>query len=254
MRILKLLFGLYQLLLSVLGLSFIVFSFIMVSRSNPDNVHWFVLICLLFTIGMGIGFCSLNGVRWIFGPRKMFEKFKGLAPVSIVFAVLMTGIVVLLAAETDWGAFCRSLVRHSQNRGSQLLGQNAPDFHAEDINGKPLHLLDFRGKYVLLDFWATWCGPCIAEIPNVQRLNEKYSKDKLIVIGISLDRDEQVLLSFLKKNNLSFLQILDKKKTISNKYNVTAIPMNFLIGPDGIIIAADLRGRQLLKLISNHIE
>ena len=60
MRILKLLFGLYQLLLSVLGLSFIVFSFIMVSRSDPDNVHWFVLICLLFTIGMGIGFCLLN--------------------------------------------------------------------------------------------------------------------------------------------------------------------------------------------------
>ena len=88
MKILKMLLGIYQLILSILGLSFLIFSGIMISRSDPETVHWLILICVLFTIGIGIGFCSLNGIRSVFGSRNLLNKFKALMPVSIVLGSL----------------------------------------------------------------------------------------------------------------------------------------------------------------------
>lgn len=262
MKFIKLLFGIYQLILSVIGLSFLIFSGIMISRSNPDNVHWLMLICVLFTVGTGIGFCSLSGVRFIFSSRNLLEKFKGLTPISIVFTILLTLVLGILLAGTDWDweAFSEALSQElnspfqRQLSPSPLLKQNAPDFSANDINGNPIRLSDLRGKYVLLDFWATWCGPCVKELPNVQKARESFPEDKLVILGINKDRDISILKSFLKEQTYTFSQIFDEKGEISSLYRVSGIPMNFLINPNGVVVDTDMRGRRLLKVISSHIK
>lgn len=135
------------------------------------------------------------------------------------------------------------------------LGQPAPVFTQNDINGKPVHLADFKGKYVLIDFWASWCGPCRQENPNVVKVYEKYKGKNFTVLGVSLDNVGQkaAWLQAIKDDGLSWTQVSDLKGG-GNKaallYNVKAIPSSFLIGPDGKILAKSLRGSDLENKIA----
>jgi peroxiredoxin len=251
MKILKTIIGSFQLLLSLIATVFLIFIFYMIFRANQDNarIAWSILIIVVLTVIIGIIFCLLNGIRLVTKSKNLFSGNKWLGPISYVYIVLFTIFFLSAAINTDLSA-----ERPKSPAPNPLVGKISPDINATDISGNTIILSGFRGKYVLLDFWASWCGPCKAEIPNIQSINELYSKDKLVVIGISIDKDKQSLLSFLKKNNISFKQIYDKDKTIAEVYNVNYIPMSFLINPDGIIIAADVKGQSLRKLISNHIK
>lgn len=129
-------------------------------------------------------------------------------------------------------------------------GMLAPDFTQLDVNGKPVKLSDFRGKYVLLDFWASWCGPCRRENPNVVKAYNDFKAKGFEVLGVSLDKreDRDKWLQAIQKDGLSWTQVSDLKvwdNEAAKLYDVNAIPMNFLIDPDGKIIAKYLRGEAL---------
>jgi peroxiredoxin len=130
-------------------------------------------------------------------------------------------------------------------------GAMAPDFEQTDTLGHPVRLSSFKGKYVLLDFWASWCGPCRQENPNVVRVFNAYKNKNFTIIGISLDRPGAAIawLNAIKDDHLrGWTQLSDLKfwnNAVARLYNVQSIPKNFLIDPSGKIIAQDLRGDDL---------
>ncbi len=126
-------------------------------------------------------------------------------------------------------------------------GHTAPDFTAYDANGKAISLHSFKGKYVLLDFWASWCGPCRKENPNVLKAYNQYKDKGFTVLGLSLDSSKEAWLKAVKQDGLPWTQVsgLGTSKKIDILYDVKAIPSNFLINPEGIIIEHNLRGEAL---------
>ena len=129
-----------------------------------------------------------------------------------------------------------------------VVGAKFPDFEAKDLDGKPLSVSNYKGKILLVDFWATWCGPCVFELPNVLKAYEKYHDKGFEIVGISLDDSEPKLRSFLKDKNMTWSQYFDGarwKNKLAQKYGVQGIPATFLLDGDGKIIGRDLRGEKL---------
>lgn len=134
------------------------------------------------------------------------------------------------------------------------VGKPAPQFKVKDLKGKEISLEKYRGQVVLLDFWATWCGPCIAELPNVQKTYEKYKDKKFEIIGISLDRSATQLDNFLKKGKLPWVHYWDDGGKVANQYSVTGIPSMFLLDGKGIIRTTDVRGGKLEKAVDTLVK
>lgn len=128
---------------------------------------------------------------------------------------------------------------------SQFVNKPALDFQVTGLRGEPLSLSQYRGQVVLLDFWATWCGPCIAEMPNVKETYAKYKNQKFEIIGISLDNSTVPLEAYIASEGIMWRQYWDNGGRISNMYNVRAIPSTFLIDGAGIIRQVNLRGSAL---------
>jgi len=117
-----------------------------------------------------------------------------------------------------------------------------------DVEGKAFDLANLRGKVVLVDFWATWCGPCIAELPHVLSAYEKYHDQGFEIVGISLDEDIDKMKAFCKERGMNWVQGCDAKgwqSELAKQFGITGIPATFLIGTDGKIAATSLRGEAL---------
>lgn len=130
------------------------------------------------------------------------------------------------------------------------IGKEAPDFELPDVNGTPVKLSSLRGKYVLVDFWASWCGPCRAENPAVVRAFDKFKGKNFTILGVSLDRPGQKdeWLKAIKDDKLAWTQVSDLQfwqSPVVGLYHIDGIPFNVLIDPQGKVIAEALRGAQL---------
>ncbi|MDR2285110.1 MAG: TlpA family protein disulfide reductase, partial [Sphingobacterium sp.] len=137
------------------------------------------------------------------------------------------------------------------------VGNPAIDFVMNDTEGNPITLSSFRGKYVFLDFWASWCGPCRSENPNLIKAYDKLKGDNFEIIAVSLDNKKDHWLKAIKEDGLPWIQISDLKGTKNEaalKYGVTGIPQNFLISPDGIILGIGFRGENILEKLMEHMK
>nr|WP_262898808.1 TlpA disulfide reductase family protein [Dawidia soli] len=134
------------------------------------------------------------------------------------------------------------------NLRATQVGNGYIDFVMNDVNGKPVKLSSYKGKYVLLEFWASWCGPCRAENPNLREQYKKYSAKGFNILGVSLDSKAEPWKKAIEKDELPWVHVSDLKgwqNQAAVQYGVRAVPANFLIGPDGKIIARDLRAETL---------
>ncbi|MDR3061001.1 MAG: AhpC/TSA family protein [Dysgonamonadaceae bacterium] len=137
------------------------------------------------------------------------------------------------------------------------IGAIAPEFAQEDPDGKQIKLSDFRGKYLLIDFWASWCGPCRKENPNVVQAYDKYKNKNFEILGVSLDSKKDSWLAAIEKDGLTWPQVSDLgywKNAVAQQYAVQSIPQNFLLDPNGKIIAKNLRGEDLSKKLAELLQ
>ncbi len=134
------------------------------------------------------------------------------------------------------------------------VGRAAPEIAMADPNGKIITLSSLKGKYVLVDFWASWCGPCRAENPNVVSAFEKFKNKKFTVLGVSLDDDKAAWQEAIRADKLNWQHISDLKKwesTVVNTYQFQGIPFNVLLDTNGMIIAKELRGQALQDTLAS---
>ena len=132
------------------------------------------------------------------------------------------------------------------------VGSDMPDFKLPDKDGKDFVFSTLRGKYVLVDFWASWCGPCMREMPNVVKLYKECKGKNFEIVGISLDQKRDAWLNAVEKNKMKWIQVSELKswETLPVKLcNISAVPYTVLVDPEGKVIALDLRGEELIKKV-----
>ena len=188
------------------------------------------------------------------------DKAKGIISPDTLYALVQdaskrfpqhSGIAVFKSAVTQ------SAQSDDNGASATLLNKAAPDLTMTDVNGKQTSISDFKGKYLLVDFWASWCGPCRQENPNVVAAYNKFKNKNFAILGVSLDEDKQSWLNAIKHDKLAWAQMSDLKQWNSKAvaiYGFNGIPFNVLIDPQGKIIAEELRGEMLDQKLSEVLQ
>lgn len=191
----------------------------------------------------------------------VFSKFVKANPTQVATAVAIFDQYViypnrdkalenynLLSAEIKNSSYGKRIKAFTDANFNTSLGSNAIDFSLADAEGKLFSLKDFKDKYILLDFWASWCGPCRLENPNLIKAFERYHSKGFTIVGLSMDSSKENWLKAVKDDKLIWKQLNDPKSTngkTADRYGVKSLPANFLIDAKGKIVARNLRASAL---------
>ena len=146
----------------------------------------------------------------------MFKLIK-ITAVLLALVVLLTGCLAV-----------------SCSSGTKV-GEAAPDFQLQSLDGRTVSLSDFRGQPILLNFWATWCGPCVVEMPYLQEIHEEWTDEGLALLAVNVGETSARVNSFMQFYNLSLQVLLDTRKYVFDRYRIIGLPTTFFIDKDGII-------------------
>jgi len=132
--------------------------------------------------------------------------------------------------------------------------EEAEDFTLKTLKGGTVSLKDYRGRLIFLNFWATWCGPCRAEMPSMQRLWEEFKEEDFVILAINIQEESKLVSSFMNERGLSFPVLLDEKGKVARSYGIRGIPTTFFLNPEGEIIgkavgARDWASKESFQLI-----
>ncbi|MFC1911735.1 redoxin domain-containing protein [Chloroflexota bacterium] len=147
---------------------------------------------------------------------------------KVINTVLLISVIITTLVFGGLSAGCTSA------QGTQT-GNLAPDFQLTSLDGQPVSLNDFRGNSVLLNFWASWCGPCKSEMPYLQMMHEEWSSEGWVILAVDIGESPVTVSEFVAKYALSFMVLLDTDQQVALKYNVRSIPTTFFIDENGKI-------------------
>ena len=165
------------------------------------------------------------------------------------------GEMLVKSADPDVARYGKSILKKPKTPGSSggpAVGKPI-EIAGKTLDGKDFDLKDYKGKVVLVDFWATWCGPCVREMPNVKANYEKYHKRGFEVVGISLDRDREKLDAFIAENEVPWANLFENARALAKQHGIRAIPAPILVGKDGTVISKSARGEELGRLLEKHL-
>lgn len=194
--------------------------------------------------------------------EKMVKHSPSLAVINLLQSNILdkdqyyqTYVQVAETLKKEWPDYAQAtnFVEFVESMKLTAIGQPAPEIALPNPEGEIVKLSSMRGKYVLVDFWAKWCGPCRQENPNVVRAYQKYKDKGFTVFGVSLDRNREDWLQAIAQDNLTWTHVSDLKywqSEAAKTYNITGIPFSVLLDPNGVIIAKNLRGPALDKKLA----
>lgn len=137
------------------------------------------------------------------------------------------------------------------------VGKPAPDFYLPDTAGRTVRLSNYRGKVVYLDFWASWCDPCLALLPSLKQVWGDYQDKNFVIIGVSFDYNQKTWKEYLAGENLDWVQAYDDGKSVSGAaqiYRVEAIPQSYLIDEEGMVIGKNIHGDALRDSLALYVQ
>jgi peroxiredoxin len=181
------------------------------------------------------------------------DAFVGVASAAGQYSVARQAYEALLK-QFEQSPTLRQKVRDDLARLDRV-GKPAPHFDVKDINGQPVRLDALKGKYVLVDFWATWCAPCLTELPNEQAAYAKFHDRGFEIVAVSLDESPDPVTDFVKTRKLPWRQVHNASSggDLVDAFGVANIPATYLLGPDGVIVRLDLRGKALEQVLGKFL-
>jgi thiol-disulfide isomerase/thioredoxin len=173
-------------------------------------------------------------------PPESPGKKTSIATVLIPVAVVLVGVLFTLSFLKTKGSGDHGTHSEGGSATGQInrnVGETLPDLELKSLAGESTHLSDLKAKVILINFWATWCGPCVKEMPSLQKLATEYASQGLVVIGINVDENPaEVLSPFLKKHAISFPSFVDPDGSLADRFSISGLPLTLVIDSERKIL------------------